>query len=324
MLSRVVEIQVAANDAEQRLDRFLRKLWPNATLGLIQRLVRKGAIRGDGQKLSGSDRLVAGMTLRFDLEDARFAELRGSSAQRAEPRRARPGRGIGTLDVLWSDQDIAFADKPGGLAVHGGTGIGDDHLAARLDSLAGQRSLTFRPAPANRIDRGTSGIVAIGLSARGLRGLTEAFRERRVEKTYLAWVEGRVADDAGSIELPLDVRDRGADRPKAAAGGEGQTAVTRFRVLARGDRTTLCAIDLETGRTHQIRAHLGALGHPLLGDTRYGARPVRALGPHRFALHAWRLSLRHPTTGETLSVEAPCPRDLRELQPGLPDESDRR
>ncbi|MGA0870373.1 MAG: hypothetical protein ACO3UM_15690, partial [Planctomycetota bacterium] len=95
----MVEIQVAANDAEQRLDRFLRKLWPNATLGLIQRLVRKGAIRGDGQKLSGSDRLVAGMTLRFDLEDARFAELRGSSAQRADPRRARPGRGIGTLDV---------------------------------------------------------------------------------------------------------------------------------------------------------------------------------------------------------------------------------
>ncbi|MEY2981856.1 MAG: hypothetical protein RL562_2083, partial [Planctomycetota bacterium] len=111
---------------------------------------------------------------------------------------------------------------------------------------------------------------------------------------------------------------------KAAAGRDGQTAVTRFRVLARGDRTTLCAIDLETGRTHQIRAHLGALGHALLGDTRYGARPVRALGPHRFALHAWRLSLRHPTTGETLAIEAPCPADLRGLQPGLPDESDRR
>ena len=315
MLSRVVEIQVAADDAEQRLDRFLRKLWPNATLGLIQRLVRKGSIRSDGKKLAGSHRLVEGTTLSFDLDRARFDELRGGSTERRSAVGAVRAPRSSPLDVLWSDTDLAFVDKPGGLAVHGGTGIGSDHLAARLQGLGGRTALTFQPAPAHRIDRGTSGVVAVGLSARGLRGLTEAFRERRVDKTYLAWVEGRLADDAGRIDVGLDVADRGSAGRKSAPSDEGRTAVTTWRVLGRGDRATLCEVDIETGRTHQIRAHLGAIGHPLVGDVRYGARSVRLLGPHRIALHAWRLSLVHPTTGEALSIEAPCPPDLGALRP---------
>lgn len=315
MLSRVVEIQVAADDAEQRLDRFLRKLWPNATLGLIQRLVRKGSIRSDGQKLAGSHRLVAGTTLSFDLDRARFDELRGGSTERRSAAGALRAPRASPLDVLWSDPDLAFVDKPGGLAVHGGTGIGPDHLAARLTGLAERQSLTFRPAPAHRIDRGTSGLVAVGLSARGLRGLTEAFRKRSVTKTYLAWVEGRLQDEEGTIDLALDVQDRGIGGRKAAPREGASRAITRYRVRARSARTTLCEVDIETGRTHQIRAHLGATGHPLVGDVRYGAQPQRAFGAHRFALHAWRLALAHPITGARLELEAPIPAELRTLEP---------
>jgi RluA family pseudouridine synthase len=317
MLSRVVEIQVADDDAEQRLDRFLRKLWPNATLGLIQRLVRTGAIRSDGQKLAGSHRLVAGTTLSFDLDRARFDELRGGSTERQPTRDPAPRPRPSPLAVLWSDSDLAFVDKPGGLAVHGGTGIGRDHLAARLTGLAERQSLTFRPAPAHRIDRGTSGLVAVGLSARGLRGLTAAFRDRGVTKTYLAWVEGRLQGDEGTIDVPLDVQDRGIGGRKAAPQQGGRTAITRYRVRARSDRATLCEVDIETGRTHQIRAHLGATGHPLAGDVRYGAKPMRALGPQRFALHAWRLALAHPITGARLELEAPIPAELQTLDPKL-------
>jgi 23S rRNA pseudouridine955/2504/2580 synthase len=309
----VIEIEVHADDAGQRVDRFLRKLLAAAPLALIHSLLRKGAVRIDGQKLAGSDRLRPGDRLALALDEARLAALRGPDRRTAP----RPGRAVPELELVFEDQDLLVVDKPGGLALHGGTGVGADHLVARLEAHCGPGTgaRTFRPAPAHRIDRGTSGLVAVGRSARGLRGLTAAFRERTAKKIYLALVHGRPAPASGEIEFALEIADRGAGAPKAAAGAGGRTALSVYRTLRCAGGLCLLEVRIETGRTHQIRAHLAALGHPLVGDRRYGAPARPALGPQRFALHSWRLGFPHPADGRPLEFEAPWPADLAALCP---------
>lgn len=295
----MIEYQIGPDDAEQRFDRFLRKLLRRAPHPAIQRLIRTGKARIDEQRSKGDTLLKEGHRVQLDLgETERLSWIEDREDQRIE----RP------LSILYRDDDVCIVDKPPGLAVHGGTGI-DDHLIGRLLAVLERTdSATFRPAPAHRIDRPTSGLVAVGASARGLRGLTEAFRDGSVDKVYITVVEGVPAPQDGRIDAALRVLEDAGDGPRAVVDDDGLPAVTRYRTVREGRHRALLQLAIDTGRTHQIRAHLSALGHPVLGDTRYGATQTEGLAGRELFLHAQRLRFAHPITGKTIDTQSPVPR----------------
>jgi 23S rRNA pseudouridine1911/1915/1917 synthase len=220
---------------------------------------------------------------------------------------------------------VLAVDKPARLLVHAGDDAAEPTLIdAILRAHPGRRSHTFRPALAHRLDRDTSGVVLVGLTAAGLRGLEESFRRRKVRKTYLALVVGVPDPPEGTVDAPLRRRPiPKGDRAKVDVGGaKDPGARTDYRVLASAGGFSLVEARPRTGRTHQIRVHLAHLGHPILGDPAYGDRERNArakgrLGLWRPFLHALRVELEHPVTGDLLSVEAPLPEELRRVLAAL-------
>ncbi|MEY4830775.1 MAG: hypothetical protein RLZZ562_2571 [Planctomycetota bacterium] len=319
MLSR----SVGEADAGQRLDRYLRKALKATPLSAIFRHLRSGGIRVDGKKAKPELRLVAGMEITFALPDADLADLAGlvepsgraGADRRATPSREPQPRGSSARAIrapveLHRDQDVLIVDKPAGMASQPGTGLDGADLCTWLDATESALCTpVFAPAPAHRIDRGTSGIVAIGLSPIGLRELAAAFREGTAEKVYLAVVHGVPRPASGSIDAPLETIDHPKkDGPKVRVSQRGQDAGTDYETIAvRSDRALL-RVTIRTGRMHQIRAHLAHLGHPIVGDVRYGSS-VR-MG-HAFLLHAHQLTVPHPRTGERLSVRCEPPAAFR-------------
>jgi 23S rRNA pseudouridine955/2504/2580 synthase len=304
---------VAEADQGQRLDRYLRKALRETPLSAIFRHLRSGGIRVDGKKARPELRLVAGMEVTFSLSEADLAPLRNASVaqapglgRKAGPEPAAPRR---APIVLHRDEDVLVVDKPAGMASQPGTGLHGDDLCSWLDATeSALRTATFAPAPAHRIDRGTSGIVAIGLSPQGLRGLAAAFRDGTARKVYLAVVHGAPEPRSGTIDAPLEqIESPRKDGPKVRVSSRGQEAVSDYDTMSvRGDRALL-RVTIRTGRMHQIRAHLAHLGCPIVGDLRYGstARTGKA-----FLLHAHELTVPHPKTGEPLRVVAPPPRNF--------------
>ena len=287
-------------DADQRLDRFLRKAWPGATLGHIYKVLRRGEVLVNGAKVEAGYRLALGDELKLAVDAARWEKLRpaedGAQAQAL----------AGPVTVVHRDADLLVADKPAGLALHAGSGV-RDHLLGRVQAMLGVGAgYTFKVAPAHRLDRDTSGLVVFGVSAAGLRGFTAALRERAVEKRYLALVHGHPPTE-GEIDLTLAVGNpESADMPKTVPAVDGRAARTRYRVTATRGDASLVEVILDTGLTHQIRAHFAAVGCPVIGDRRYG----RPDGATRLHLHAWRLSCTHPVRGTLLRVQASPPPEL--------------
>ena len=308
-------LDIGPDDAGQRADRFLRKYLPRATLPLVFKLLRTKQVVVNGKRARPEDRLAAGDLVTLFLGD-RLEDLRGD----AEPAK-RPRAPAAPLRMLYRDEDVLAVDKPARLLVHEGD-AGDEPtlIAAVLAAFPARRGHTFRPALAHRLDRDTSGVVLVGLSATGLRGLEDALRKRKVRKTYLALVLGVPDPREGVIDAPLRRQDvpRG-DRPKVFVGGDKDPeAVTEYRVLDAAGGLALVEARPRTGRTHQIRAHLKHLGHPILGDPTYGdrRRNEEARGRHglwRPFLHALRVELDHPVTGKPLVIEAPLPEELRRV-----------
>ena len=301
------EITLTEAEAGQRFDRYLRKLLRTMPLVAIMKRLRSGDLRIDGKKADGGVRLVAGMKVQLRLPAADLEVVAN-----AGPRRAVSGPGGARIPaelkprLVHKDDDVLVISKPPGLAVQPGTGRENEHLVAWLDQQRlGTRTATFAPSPAHRLDRGTSGLVAIGLSPEGLRGLTAAFRDDLVQKIYVAVVQGCPAGAKGTIDVPLLLRtDAGKKEPKVVVDAAGQTARTDYEVLQRGRKTALLRLVLHTGRTHQIRAHLAHLGHPIVGDVRYGAKGQDGEG---FLLHAAELTFPHPRTGEPVHCTDPVP-----------------
>jgi RluA family pseudouridine synthase len=311
----VRKLVIARDDAGRRLDRFLRKVLAGEALGRIFKLLRTGDVRVNGAKAEPGHRLVEGDEVELRLPDAALADI-------GSPRARRPMRAAAPLVILYRDEHVLAVDKPPFLLVQQGE-QGDEPT---LDEIVAREfgrgdSLTFTPALAHRLDRGTSGVVLMGLSAAGLRGLTEAFRRREVDKRYLALVAGAPAQDEFVVDLPLR-RDRSDERRGAKVSvshaPDALTATTRFRVLGREPRRGFALIEArpETGRTHQIRVHLRAAGLPIVGDPTYGdpKRNVRWRddpGVRRQFLHAARVELAHPVERDRrLVVASPLPEDL--------------
>jgi 23S rRNA pseudouridine955/2504/2580 synthase len=324
----VQEITLTEAEAGQRLDRYLRKLLPAVPLGAIFRLVRQGDIRIDGKKTKGDVRLTAGMKVSVRLP---AAEIR----QAPKPAPAGSGDGPDMLDLLPSpdlgpsrskgaanntppaprivfrDDRVLVVSKPAGLAIHPGTKQ-EHSLTGWLQSQRlGVRTATFAPAPAHRLDRGTSGLVVIGLTPDALRGLTAAFREGLVDKVYFAVVHGVPARAQGTITAPLwQDPDADARAAKVLVDERGQPARTDYEVVKQGRHMALLRVQPHSGRQHQIRAHLSHIGHPIVGDHRYGSIAEVGRG---FLLHAGELAFPHPRTDKKVRYSDPMPREFHKL-----------
>ena len=265
----------------------------------VNHLVDAGAVRVDGRPVtSRSRRLVAGEVLVVDVP--------------APEDRAPVADPAVEVPVVFEDDQVLVVDKPAGLVVHPGAGNQNGTmvhgLLARHPELAGVGGDEARPGVVHRLDAGTSGLLVVARTEQAHQLLVAQLAARTVERRYRAMVHGRVASPAGVVDGPIGRDPREPTRHAVVAGGK--PARTHYEVLDRRNETSLLVCRLETGRTHQIRVHLAAIGHPLVGDVLYGGHAD--LGLTRPYLHAFRLAFNHPTTGERVAFESPFPPDLVE------------
>ncbi|MDE2318156.1 MAG: RluA family pseudouridine synthase [Rhodospirillales bacterium] len=301
----MTEYQVTEAGAEMRLDRYLRREVPGLTQSVLQKLLRTGKIRLNGNKAEANARLNTGDMLNVP-EMAPPAEVpKQRHVVKMDEARTRELERM----VLYSDASVIVLNKPAGLPVQGGSGIAV-HVDGMLDALRGENP--ERPKLVHRLDRDTSGLLVIARSGRVASKLSAAFRGRDVEKTYWALLAGLPDALEGRIDLPLKRLDLGQTsraEPSSRKDKEAQSAVTDYRILDKAGRK-FCLAELrpQTGRMHQLRAHCLALGTPILGDEVYGGVYSEHFA-QQLHLHARRLSFPHPEGG-SLTVEAPLPKHM--------------
>lgn len=295
----VKTLTVGAGEEGTRLDRWLRRRWPHLTQAQIQKLARSGQLRVDGGRVKADARLAAGSQVRVPpLPDA--VEKR----EGPPPLSDQDIRFVKSL-VIYEDDEVLALNKPAGLAVQGGTKT--TRHVDRLLSAWGEG--LERPRLVHRLDRDTSGVLLLGKSPGPAAKLAGAFARRRAKKTYWAIVAGTPKPAEGLIELHLlkaGVGDRELVRPADPKEAGAEPAETEYVTVSRaGHRAAWMALRPHTGRTHQLRAHMKAIGHPILGDPKYGdADAVELAGGLGLQLHARRLELDHPSGGR-LVLEAP-------------------
>ncbi|RIK39266.1 MAG: RNA pseudouridine synthase [Chloroflexi bacterium] len=310
----VVRLRVEKDGQGQRLDRWLAAQFPEYSRSALQRWIKDGAVAVDGIPARAGQRLMAGEAIAITLPDAPVAaDLRAEAIP---------------LDILYEDADILVINKPAGMVVHPAPGHSAGtlvnavlHHCPDLAGIGGER----RPGIVHRLDKDTSGVMVVAKHERALRHLQAQFKTRQVQKEYLALVEGRLTPQEGRIIAPLgrhpvDRKRQTVIPPSAAGGARSREAITGYRVEAvftapvHNDRGighfSLVRAHPITGRTHQIRVHLAWRGHPIVGDPLYGLRHQRLATPRLF-LHAARLCLRLPDSGEMREFQAPLAPDLR-------------
>jgi 23S rRNA pseudouridine1911/1915/1917 synthase len=251
-------------------------------------------VRVNGETAAPSDRVSAGDVVELEIPEA-YAVAPSAEAI--------------PLEVVYEDADLLVINKPPGMVVHPAPGHDSGTLVHALLGRGGTWSVTggaTRPGIVHRLDKGTSGLIVVARNDVSHRVLSSQLSDRTLSRTYLAIVRGHVRSAAGELEGPIGRHPR--DRKRMAVVAGGRFARTRYEVVERRRGHTLVRCDLDTGRTHQIRVHLAALGHPVAGDSEYGGR--RADDLPRLMLHAWRLRLRHPRTREEMSFEVPPPADF--------------
>jgi 23S rRNA pseudouridine955/2504/2580 synthase len=305
MTREVRTLYVDAAEEGVRLDRWFKRRWPHLNHVQIQKLARSGQIRVDGARVKPETRLAAGSQVRVPpLPDA----PRPDELKRLDPRDAAFARSL----VIYEDEEVLALNKPSGLAVQGGTKTSrhiDRLLAAWGEGLE-------RPRLAHRLDRDTSGVLVLGKTPSAAAKLAGAFAKRRTQKIYWALVAGLPKPEEGVLELPLvkkGVGDREMVVPADPKDPNAETAETEFVMLAHaGRQVAWMALWPHTGRTHQLRAHMLAMGAPILGDPKYRTDASAALSEGlKLQLHARRLTIPHPSRG-SLILEAPLSPEMRE------------
>lgn len=279
-------ITVSNNEAGQRLDKLLAKYLNRAPKSFLYRMLRKKNITLNGKKADGSERTSVGDEVKLFLADEtieKFSSLEISNTG-------------GNLNVLYEDEHILLINKPCGMLSQKARPSDVslvEHLISYLlknGSITEESLRAFRPSGCNRLDRNTSGIVVAGKSLAGLQAMAEVFKDRRLHKYYLCIVKGRITEEH-LIEGFLS-KDRQTNRVSVTLHPEGKDALpirTRYRPVSASKTATLLEVELITGRSHQIRAHLASIGHPILGDVKYGGPQMDGLS-HQL-LHSWRLCL---------------------------------
>jgi 23S rRNA pseudouridine1911/1915/1917 synthase len=292
-----IELTAGPEQAGQRLDVALAAHPRVGSRAAAQKLLDAGAVSVDGRPRAKSHRLAEGE--RVEAAAPELVVVDPGSAGEDVP-----------FEVVFEDDYLLVVDKPAGVVTHPAPGHEAGTLSQGLAGRAAGGDDPWRPGIVHRLDRDTSGLLVVAKSDAVHRALQELIRKREMRREYLALVSGRPDARTGTIDAPIgrDRRDRTAHSTSTDSPRE---AVTHFEVEQAFPRTTLLRVRLETGRTHQIRAHLTAIGHPVCGDRQYGGGPCgQRLGLSRQFLHAARLGFTHPITGESVLCESNLPVDL--------------
>ena len=285
-----ISIRVPHDSAGDRLDRFLATRLGSRTRA--QNLIDASRVRVDGRSRPKRHAVHAGEVIEVDVP---------------EQQPMGPSDATAPFEIAYQDAHLLVVDKPAGVVVHPARGNRSGTLAQALHGVAAGGEDPWRAGIVHRLDRDTSGLLVVAKSEDVHRALRGLLASRRMRREYLALVEGRVETRSGMVDAPIgrDRRDRlvvsiDTDTPREAR--------THFRLEQMLPSTSLLRVELETGRTHQIRVHMAAIGHPIVGDNQYGGR--QADGLTRQFLHATRLRFPHPVSGEEVDVESPLPEDL--------------
>ncbi len=349
------EIIITANDAGRRLDRFLRKYLPGASLGEVYKIIRKD-VKIDSKRRPESYMLNEGEVLTLYLSDddlGRFGAADAAQAGRGPHTRGATGnnraRAKRNFSIVYEDDNVLMVSKPFGLLTHGDSREKKDHLANQVKDYLIETGAfdprgekVFAPAPVNRLDRNTTGVVLFGKTASSMRELSRMIREDEIRKFYMTIVCGVIEEDlylSGSL-----VKDESANKVTILSGKDAFTAdgqakeietiVRPIETLRFGDglAATLCEVELVTGRSHQIRAHLASAGHPLIGDSKYATRHAKSFNSYikeRFGLstqllHADRIEFLVTAAGSDSlgylagrAFDAPLPKRFMEIYRGL-------
>ncbi|MBU1190737.1 MAG: 23S rRNA pseudouridine(1911/1915/1917) synthase RluD [Gammaproteobacteria bacterium] len=298
--------QIPATAAGQRLDQVLAELFPDYSRSRLQQWVRAGEVLVDGAQRKAKDRVLGGEQIRIAAE---LEEATGVMAQDI------------TLDVVYEDQDLLVINKPAGMVVHPAAGNPDGTLQNALLHYDASLNTVPRAGIVHRLDKDTSGLLVVARNLTAHQSLVAQLQARTVKREYLALVWGLLVA-GGTVDAPIGRHS--TDRKRMAVTSFGKPAITHYRIETRYRGHTLVRVNLETGRTHQIRVHMTHLRYPLLGDPVYGGRPrvpagmsatarAAVLAFNRQALHATRLSLRHPANDEVMEWHAPLPADMVEI-----------
>jgi len=307
---------ISDDDRALRLDVFVSGKYPSLSRSQVKKMIEDGEIRLNGLVVSKAGlKLRTGDVVEFALRPAQPWQVAAQDIP---------------LHILYEDRHLLVIDKPAGMVIHPAPGHREGTLVNAIlhhcDDLSGIGGV-IRPGIVHRLDKDTSGVLLVAKNDETHRHLSEQFREHRVKKTYKALVFGSPVEEEGTITLPVGRHPE--DRKKMSTRSRrGKEAVTRWRVAGRYGETTLLDVDIETGRTHQIRVHLSSMGHPVVGDRVYGgggrlksvrdqALRARLSAMPRQALHAWRIAFSHPVDKREMEFVAPLPEDMRHLMDDL-------
>jgi 23S rRNA pseudouridine1911/1915/1917 synthase len=295
-----------AEQAGMRLDQAAAELFEGFSRGRLQKWIRSGALRVDGQARKPTYRVSGGETLVLDAEPEYSEDVRAENI---------------SLDIVFADEDIIVLIKPAGLVVHPAAGNRDGTLQNALLHFDPRLAALPRAGIVQRLDKDTSGIMVVARSERAHHSLVRQLQSRTMSRIYRAVVLGDMIS-GGTVDAPIGRHP--VDRKRMAVVASGRPAVSHYRILERFPGISYIEVSLETGRTHQIRVHMAHIGHPLVGDPVYGRSTRRRRGMTdarhdllrafpRQALHAVRIELKHPGSGEAVAFDAALPADFERL-----------
>ena len=283
----------------KRIDAYMAEKYEDISRVAIQRLIETGKILVNGKKVKASYKVQVNDKITMEEEKAVEVELKAQDIP---------------VEIIYEDRDIIVVNKPKGMVVHPANGNPDGTLVNAImaickDSLSGIGG-EIRPGIVHRLDKETSGILIVAKNDKAHINLSEQIKEHKVKKTYIALVKGIVKENNATINMPIGRSEKA--RKKMAVTKKGKEAITHFKVLKRYDKYTLLEINIETGRTHQIRVHLSQIGYPIVGDEVYskGKNEWNIKGQ---CLHAKSLDFKHPITNEDMHLEAKIPQYFEEI-----------
>lgn len=292
-------------NTNKRIDAYLSEKLEDTSRVAIQRLVANGKVLVNGKMVKPSYKVQEGDKIEVEEEIPVATSLKAQNIP---------------LEIIYEDKDIIVVNKPKGMVVHPANGNPDGTLVNAImaickDSLSGIGG-EIRPGIVHRLDKDTSGIIMIAKNDKAHINLSEQIKDHKVKKTYIALVRGMVKENEATINMPIGRSER--DRKKMAVTKKGKEAITHFKVLERYDKYTLLQVNIETGRTHQIRVHLSQIGYPIVGDEVYsnGKNEWNVKGQ---CLHAKSLEFKHPITGKAMLLEANLPEYFETILKELED-----
>ena len=291
--------KIGEENVNCRIDKLIPILNKNITRAMAQKLLEDENILVNGSKIKSSYKVKLDDEICMQIPEPKETEIIAENIP---------------LEVLYEDDDIIAINKPKGMVVHPANGNYTGTLVNALlyrckDSLSGIGG-QIRPGIVHRLDKDTSGVIIVAKNDKAHLNLSEQIKNHKVKKTYIALVRGNIPNDEATIDMPIGRSKK--DRKKMDIDKNGKNAITHFKVLERFDGYTLLKVNIETGRTHQIRVHLMTIGYPIVGDTVYsnGKNPFKVTGQ---MLHAKSIEFKHPITGENMKIEAPLPKYFEDV-----------